>query len=190
MERVALTSEKLRGRGVCLVDEVHVETRGLLGSGGQVVEVRVVGHSARPVSVDLGHVHPGHEGAGKGIEESFLGIIDLGHSQDVVNVGDEGYTFVGHQEGRGVAAQSTVGVDIESLHILVGYVTRKQAILLDGQEDVKIALGCSLVWQLDVLSAAGCLDRVAAASLAVAALHGRGLQVHGDILLALLDNVD
>ena len=52
--------------GVGLVDEIHVIAGDLFGGGGEVVEVEV-GDAARPVGVDLGHVHPGGEGAGEGV---------------------------------------------------------------------------------------------------------------------------
>jgi hypothetical protein len=175
--------------GVGLVDEVHVVAGCLLGGGGQVVEVRVVGEGARPVGVDLGHVLPLHKGARKGIEEALLGVVDLGDAQDVVNVGDERDALGGDEEGGGVSAQRAVGVNVEALHV-VGRVTGEQAVLLDGHEDVKVALGGGLVGQRQALGAAGRGDGIAAARLAVAALHGRGLQRHGDILVALLDHVD
>jgi hypothetical protein len=62
--------------------------------------------------------------------------------------------------------------------------------LLDGHEDVKVTLDGGLVGQCQVLCAAGRRDGIAAAGLAIAALHWRGLQRHGDILLTLLNHVD
>ena len=102
--------------GVSLVDEVHVVAGDLLGGRGQVVEVEVVDGSG-PVGVDLGHVHPGHEGASEGVQEAFFGLVDLGDAQDVVDVGDDRQAFVGNEEGGGVADFGTLGVDVHPLYL-------------------------------------------------------------------------
>ena len=55
-----------------------------------------VGDGARPVGVDVRHVHPGGERAGEAVEETLFGLVDLGHAQDVVDVGDDGQAGLGH----------------------------------------------------------------------------------------------
>lgn len=50
------------------------------------VEIR---DALAPVGVDLGHVHPGDEGAGEGVEETFGGVVDLGYTEDVIDIGDD-----------------------------------------------------------------------------------------------------
>lgn len=39
-----------------------------------------------PVGVDLGHVHPGYEGAGEGVQETFGRVVDLRYAEDVVDI--------------------------------------------------------------------------------------------------------
>ena len=102
--------------GVGLVDEVHVVAGDLLGRGGEVVEVEV-GDGARPVGVDVRHVHPGGEGAGEAVEETFRGLVDLGDAQDVVDVGDDGQAGLGNQIGGGVTVDVALGVDVQALDV-------------------------------------------------------------------------
>ena len=151
------------------------------------MEVRVVGKSTRPVGIDVGHVHPGSKGAGEAVEETFLGFVDLGHTQDIVNIRDEGDTLRGDKEGSGIAAVRAIGMNVEALNV-IGLVTGCEAVQLDGYEDVKVAQFGSLVGKGKGLGSARCLDRVTATRLTVGALHGRRLKAHGNILVALLDN--
>lgn len=153
------------------------------------MEVRVVGKSTRPVGIDFGHVQPGSKGAGEAVEKTFLGFVDLGYTQNVVNIRDEGDTLRGDEEGSGIAAVGAIGMNVEALNV-VGLVTGCEAIQLDGYEDVKVAQFGSLVGKGKGLGSARCLDRVTATGLTVGTLHGRGLKAHGNILVALLDNED
>ena len=56
-----------------------------------------------PIGIDLGHIHPGHEGAGEGVQDALLRLVNLRDAQDVVDVGDDGQTSVGDEEGGGIA---------------------------------------------------------------------------------------
>ena len=76
-----------------------------------------VGDGARPVGVDVRHVHPGGEGAGEAVEEALLGLVDLGDPQDVVDVGDDGQAGLRHQVGGSVAVDVALRVDIQALDV-------------------------------------------------------------------------
>jgi hypothetical protein len=175
--------------GVGLVDEVHVETGALLRSSGEVMEMRAVRQGARPVGIDIGHVHPWCERTSKRVQQALLGIVDLGDTQNVINVRDKGDSLVGHQESGGVATVCAVGVDIQALHI-VCLVSVQKAVALDGHKSIKVTELSRLVGELDCLDTTSCGNAVAAARLAIAALHWGRLERHGDVLISLLNNVD
>ena len=65
--------------GIGLVDEVHVVASHLLRSGSQVVEMEIW-NAARPIGVDIRHIHPLRERASKRIQESLLWIVYLGNT--------------------------------------------------------------------------------------------------------------
>lgn len=82
--------------GISLVNEIHVVSSNLLGSGCQVMEMH--GRNAfGPVSVDIWHVHPLDKRSRERIEEALFRIIDLGDSQDVVNIADDSQALVGDE---------------------------------------------------------------------------------------------
>ena len=103
-----------RAQWVRLVDELHVGAGDLLGQRGQVVEVDT-GRGRGPVCVDIGHVHPWGEGARKGVDDAFFGLIDLGHAQDVVDIGDDAKAFGRDEVGRCVARFGSLGVHVKNL---------------------------------------------------------------------------
>ena len=45
--------------------------------------------SARPISVDVWHIHPGSERSGKGVQQAQGWFVYLSNAQDVVNVGND-----------------------------------------------------------------------------------------------------
>lgn len=150
--------------GVGVVDEVHVVARDLLGRGGQVVEVDV-GHVGRPVGVDGRHVHPGHEGAGEGVEEPFGGLVDFGDAEDVVDVGDDGEALRGDEVGCCVADGGALGVGVQTLD-LVRRVSGDEPVVVDGEEGVKVAFRGGGKGEFDELVAAGGCDGASTAWLA------------------------
>jgi len=96
---------------VGFVDEVHVVARSLLGRGCQVVEMHV-GDATGPVRVDARHIRPLHEGFGEGVQQAEFGFVDLGDSEDVVDVGDDGQAGGGNEVGGCVAVDVAFCVDI------------------------------------------------------------------------------
>ena len=70
---------------VSLIDEVHVVAGHLFWSRSQVMEVEVW-DAARPIGVDIRHVHPLRERTSKGVQETFLGIVYLGNAQDIIDI--------------------------------------------------------------------------------------------------------
>lgn len=99
-----------------------------------------VGDRAGPVGVNVRHVHPGHKGPGKGVEQAFFGLVDFGDAEDVVDVGDDGEAFVGDEIGGCVAGVGALGVDVEALDGGVGAVAGGEAVAVYGDEDVDVAL--------------------------------------------------
>lgn len=94
-----------------LVDEVHVVSGHLLRGCGEVVEMKVW-DAARPVGVDIRHVHPGGKRPCKGVQQAFFWLIDFGDAKDVVNVTDDGEAGRGDQVSCCVARICSVGVDV------------------------------------------------------------------------------
>lgn len=81
-----------------MVDELHVNAGSLFRGGSKVVEViRVIGVLTRPGSEDLGHVKPGDEITGEGVEEAFFRLVDLGDAENVVDVSEDCVAFVGDE---------------------------------------------------------------------------------------------
>ncbi len=76
------------------------------------MEVR---NGARPVPIHPRHVHPGREGAGEGIQDAFGRRPDLGHAQDVIDVGDDCEPRLGYKIGRRIAGVCASRVDVEGL---------------------------------------------------------------------------
>ena len=90
-----------------------------------------VGEVGGPVGVDGGHVHPGHKGAGEGVEEAFGGFVDFGDAQDVVDVGDDGQALGGDEVGCCVADGGALGVGVETLDLVCG-VACDEPVVVDG----------------------------------------------------------
>lgn len=64
---------------VRLVDELHIVPRHLFGGRRQIVKMDIR-HCARPVGVDGGHVHPRGKRTGERIQQTLLGLVNLGHA--------------------------------------------------------------------------------------------------------------
>jgi len=87
------------------------------------MEVRIVGQRAAPVRVDIRHVFPLGKVVRKCVEQAFLGIVDFGDAQDVVDVRDEGDALCGDEVGGRISGEGVVGIHVEALHV-IGCVTR------------------------------------------------------------------
>lgn len=173
---------------VGFVYEVHVVARDLLRGGGQVVEMHV-GDAAGPVRVDAGHVRPLHEGFGEGIQQAELGFVDLGDSEDVVNVGDDGQACGGNEVGCCVAVDVAFGVDVQALQLVCGIASRK-ATVVDLHEAIEIAFARGGYRVFDLLAASRRRNCSASALFARSTGCRRGFEVECDVLIGLLDDVD
>lgn len=138
---------------VGLVDELHVIPRHLFGGGGEVVEMDVR-HAARPVGVDAGHVHPRGKRAGERIQQTFLGLVDLGHAKDIINIRNDGDAGLWHEIGRCISDVASLGIDVQSLD-LIGGIASLQSGAFDLHECIKIALLGRGIGKLDLLTATG-----------------------------------
>jgi len=151
-----------------------------------------VGDGAGPVGVNLRHVHPRREGAGEGVEEALLGLVDLGDAEDVVDVVDDRQPLGRDEVGGCVAGQGAVGVDVQTLD-LRGAVAGHEAAagdVLDGDEGVEVAFGCGGVREPDVLCPTAGRDGSTASLLSGGAGSRRGFEVERYVLVALLQDVD
>ncbi len=79
---------------VRLVDVLHVGSRRLLRSRGEVVEVEIV-NCRRPVGVDLRHVLPRRVWPCERVKKTLLWIVDLGDAEDIIDIRDN------RESGRG-----------------------------------------------------------------------------------------
>ena len=185
--------ERARVKGaarVRLVDEVHVVSRHLFGRGGEVVEVEIR-DAARPVGVDLRHVHPGREGASEGVEEAFFGFVDFGDAEDVVDVVDDREAFRRYKVGSCISAKGSVGIDVQTLNLRCAVAGHEAtARVLDRNEDVKVTFGCGGVRELDVLRPAVGRDGSTTSWLSRSTRSWRRFEVKGYVLIALLQDVD
>ena len=121
-----------------LVNEIHIVPCDLLRGSGQVVEVEIR-YVGRPISVDLGHVHPWRKWSSKRIQKTLLWCPDFGDTKDIVDVGDDCQTCVRYKICRCIARISTRSVDIRNLNLLCG-VPSNEALGLDGNKSVEISL--------------------------------------------------
>ena len=86
--------EELTSTRISVVNELHIVACDLFGSGREVVEMHIR-DAVGPVGIDLRHIHPGGERPGETVEQALFRFINLGHTEDIVDVTDYGKTFVG-----------------------------------------------------------------------------------------------
>ena len=142
--------------GVGGVDELHVVPCDLLGCRGEVVEVEIW-KAGGPIGVDFGHVFPGCEGAREGVEEAFLGFVDFGYAEDVIDVADYCEAAVGDEVGGAVAQGCSFDVSAEALD-LGGFVAVEETVALNLDKGVEVTLGGCEIRELNILVAAGCCN--------------------------------
>ena len=111
------------------------------------MEVRILG---RPLSIDVGHVFPCLEVLGKGVQQTVFGLIDLGHPEDVVDIGDDGHALRRDEIRRRVTGVGPFHVQVQQLYML-RLVAGRQSSTVQLEEGVEVSLLCRLVWQLDGL---------------------------------------
>ena len=150
-----------------------------------------VGQRLRPVGVDVRHVHPRGVGFGEGVEETLFGLVDLGDTEDVVDVADDRHAGVGDEVGRRVACLRAIGVDVQALDLLRS-ISRNEPTryVLDRYKGVEVTLRCSRIWKLHGLITPIRSDGTATTLLSRTTLRWRRLEEHGDILVALLHDED
>lgn len=137
---------------VGLVDEVHIIAGDLFGGRRQVVEMRAW-DAAGPVCIDVWHVIPLRERLCERIEQPFLWRVDLGHSQNVINVRDDGQAFRRSKIGCCVPVDVTLCVDVQALDI-GGGIPGCETVGFNGNKTIKVALWSCRSWELDLLIAA------------------------------------
>ena len=174
--------------GVRLVDEIHVIARDLLGRGGQVVEVEVR-DTARPVGVDIRHVHPRRKRTRERVQQTFLGLVDFGDAEDIVNIVDDGEAGRGHEVSGRVAGVCAVSVDIQTLD-LRSAVPGGEALAIDVDEAVEVAFVSCGNGELDDLTTALGSDGSSSALFTRGTCRWRWAQAERHILVLLLQNVD
>lgn len=100
------------------------------------MEVQVLDR-LRPVGVDVRHILPGRERAGKGVEQSLLGVPDFcdacgvqvsmfsaagtqgSLTENIINIGNDGDTRARDEERSGIARLcSTLYIHIEKLQLI------------------------------------------------------------------------
>ena len=152
------------------------------------MEVKV-GNAARPVGVDVRHVHPRRKRARERVQQPFFGLVDFGNAQDVVDVVDNGQTGRGNEVGGCVSRVRAVGVDVQALD-LGGGVAGSEALAVDGNKTVEVTfVGCGDGEFDDLVAALGC-------GRSTSTLFTRGARCRGwteaecHILVLLLQHVD
>ena len=173
---------------VRLVNKVHVIPRDLLGGRRQVVEMKV-GDAARPIGIDVGHVHPRSEWTREGIEETFFWLVDLGDPKNVVNVGDDREAGRRDQVGCCVARVCTIGVDIEALDLGCA-VAGLKALAVDGDESVKVSFVGGRNWELDHLVATLWSCSTSSALFTRGSRRRRRTQAECNVVVLLLEHID
>ena len=110
-----------------------------------------VGNTARPVGIDVRHVHPRCEWAREGVQQTFLGLVDFCYSEDVINVGHDGKAFWRHQERGCIPVDITLGIDIQPLYFACRTAGQKP-IVFDLNEAVEVSFGCRGRRKFDLLA--------------------------------------
>ena len=174
---------------VGLVDEIHIIASDLLGGGGQVVEVKVR-NRARPIGVDIRHVHPGHERAGEGVEQALLGFVDFGNAKDVVNIGDDAQPGLGDEVGGGITVDVTLRIDVQALDGGVGGIAGGEAVVVDLDEAVKVAFLGGGDGEYDALVPTAGGDGAPSTLLAGCSCCWGWSEIEGDVLVGLLEDED
>lgn len=118
----------------------------------------------------------------------MFGLIDLGDAKDVVNVADHCQSLRWDKVCSSISKGRASDIGIDSLD-LVRRVTGGQAIALDRNKNVKVALCCSVVWKGNVLSAPRTSRGSTSSRLSTRPLTCRWLDVdRGHCDIALLDH--
>ncbi len=81
------------------------------------MEVEVV-EALGPVGVDIRHVQPRGKGTREGVQEAVLRVVDLRHSQDVIDVRHDSDTRWRDEVCRRVASIGPIHVDAERLDLV------------------------------------------------------------------------
>lgn len=177
-----------RATGVRLVDEFHIISCHLFGGCRQVVEMDVR-YAARPVGVNVGHVHPWGERTRERVQQAFLRLVDLGHPQNIINVRNDRDPRRWHEIGGGIPNITSLGVDIQSLNTLRG-IPWRQSVVFDLHKCVEIALLSGGIWKLNLLTATGRGDGSSSTWFPGRSCRWRRPQVKSDINIVLLEHED
>lgn len=106
---------------------------------------------ARPISVDVGHIHPRSERLGKGVQQALGWFVYLGNAQYVVNVGDDPQPCRRDKIASRVPIYVSLGVDIQALD-LVCRVAGIQPGVIDLDEAVIVSFCIGWNWVIDTLT--------------------------------------
>lgn len=106
----------------------------------------------RPIPIDVWHILPRRERLGKRVEQTFFGLINLGNTEDIVNVGHDGQSGRGYQVRCGISNGGALDVRVQSLDRRC-LIARLQAVALDGNKRIEITLGRSIVGESHILHA-------------------------------------
>ncbi len=80
------------------------------------MEVEVI-EALGPVGVDIRHVQPRSKGARERVQEAVLRVVDLCHTQDVIDVRHDRDTRWRNEVRRRVASVGPIRVDAERLDL-------------------------------------------------------------------------
>jgi hypothetical protein len=121
----------------------------------KVVEMRIR-EAPGPVAVDFWHLLPSCEWAGERIEYPLVRLVDLGDTQNVVNVGNEGESLRRHKVGSRISDACALDMSVQSLD-LFGFISRSKAIAVNRHKGIEITLDCCVVRQSNDLLTTRCL---------------------------------
>ena len=147
-------------------------------------------NAVTPIAVNVGHVLPWCEWASEGVEQSLGRLVNFGDTENVIDIADDGQTGGRDQVCSSVSESRSTDISVYSLN-LIRLVSSGQTIALNWQENVKVALVGSVVWQSDILSASRAGRTTTTTWLTTRTLATRRLDVdRSNLHVALLNNKD
>ena len=148
-----------------------------------------VGNTARPVGIDVRHVHPRCERAREGVQQTFFGLVDFCYSEDVIDVGHNSKAFWRHQERGCVPVDIALSIDIQPLYFACR-TARQKSIVFDLNEAVEVSFGCRRRRKFDLLATPRWSNRSPTTLFPRGSSCWRRLEIEGNVLIWLLKDID
>lgn len=116
-----------------------------------------IGNRSTPVGVNFRHVLPLSIGSCKRVEQTFLWIIDLGNSQNIIDIGDDRETLRWNQICRRISSRGPICVYVERLNRTSRIACNKVAAIrssrvCEDDKGVEITFVSRYIGQLNALS--------------------------------------